>query len=70
MAKRNETDVEVKRFNATAKQFIKYNGEYLGTGDKFQVKESDVKELSKYADIDIPEERLPLDGQEGEEAGE
>lgn len=43
---------EIKTFNAIAKQFIKYGGQHLKVGDKFQVKESDVKELEMYADIE------------------
>lgn len=53
-----------KTFNAVAKQFIKYGGEYLKAGGKFQVKESDVEELSKYAEIEIPEEDETPDNQQ------
>ena len=60
-----------KTYSAIAKQFIKYNGEYLETGDKFKVKESDVEELSEYAHIEIPEETADQNpGQPGEGGGE
>lgn len=59
--KNNTTE---KTFNAVAKQFIKYGGEYLKAGGKFQVKESDVGELSKYAEIEIPEEDETPDNQQ------
>jgi hypothetical protein len=63
-----------KTFKANAKDFIKYCGEYLKPGDKFQVKESDVEELKAYAEIEIPKETTtPPDnsgeGQGGQEPG-
>lgn len=63
-------DIE-KTFNAVAKQFIKYNGEHLKAGDKFEVKESDIKELSKYAEIESleEEENQNSDGEDGEQGG-
>lgn len=73
MAKANTSNTE-KEFDAVAKQSIKYGGNYLKAEDKFKVKESDVKELSDYAEIEIPEETsTPLDnsgdGQKGQEPG-
>lgn len=59
-----------KTFNAVAKQFIKYGGEYLKAEGKFQVKESDVQELSKYAEIEIPEEDETANQENGEGAKE
>lgn len=59
-----------KTFNAVARQFIKYGGEYLKAGGKFQVKESDVEELSKYAEIEIPEEDETTNQENGEGAKE
>lgn len=56
MAKKSDTNITEKTFNAVAKQFIKYNGEHLKAGDKFQIKESDVEELSKHAEIEISKE--------------
>lgn len=69
-----ETNTE-NTFNAVAKQNIKYGGNYLKAGDKFKVKESDVKELSDYAEIKIPEEASTPpdnsgDGQKSQESGE
>lgn len=60
MAKKTDTNTSEKTFNAVAKQFIKYDGEHLKAGDKFLVKESDVEELSKYAEIEIPKEEIPV----------
>jgi len=76
MAKKSDTNTLEKTFNAVAKQFIKYDGEHLKAGDKFQVKESDVEELSKYAEIEIPKEETPVNpsngqsGQVGENGGQ
>lgn len=63
-----------KTFKAEAKDFIKYGGEHLKTGDKFQVKESDVEELKAYAEIEIPKETTsppvnPGEGEGGQEPG-
>ncbi|MCH3962991.1 MAG: hypothetical protein LKE46_01835 [Clostridium sp.] len=55
MAKKDTSTTE-KTFKAKARQFIKYNGEYLKEGQEFDVKESDVTELGRYADIEIPKE--------------
>lgn len=62
-------DIE-KTYNAVAKQFIKYGGEHLKDGDKFQVKESDVKELSNYAEIEVPEEENQDPNGEGGQQGD
>jgi len=65
MAKNNTE----KTFSAVSKEFIKYGGQHLEPGEKFKVKESEVKELSDYAEIEIPEEEIPpvnSDGKEGE----
>lgn len=71
MAKK-DTDTVGKTFKAKARQFIKYNGEHLKEGQEFDVRESDVAELGKYADIEIPkeDETPPVnpDGKEGEGA--
>lgn len=56
MVKKTDSNTAEKTFNAVAKQFIKYCGEHLKAGDKFQVKKSDVEELSNYAEIEITEE--------------
>lgn len=73
MAKGNTTNTETnveKEFDAVAKQSIKYGGEYLKAGAKFKVKESDVKEVSNYADIEIPKESDNSGtGQDGQGAG-
>ncbi|MFL0197279.1 hypothetical protein ACJDU8_17190 [Clostridium sp. WILCCON 0269] len=55
MAKK-DTNTTERMFKAKARQFIKYGGEHLKEGEEFEVKESDVTELSKYADIEIPKE--------------
>lgn len=62
VAKKNEENAdkeieknEEKTFDAIARRFIKYGGEYIEDGEKFQVKESDIEELKQYADIKIPE---------------
>lgn len=72
MAKKDANTVE-RTFKAKARQFIKYGGEHLKEDQEFEVKESDVEELSKYADIEIPKEAetppvTPPNG-EGEKAG-
>ncbi|BCZ46944.1 hypothetical protein psyc5s11_30110 [Clostridium gelidum] len=73
MATKNldKASTEEKTFKATAKQFIKYGGEHLKAGDKFQVKESDVKELNQYAEIEILEEKENQnpDGEGGQQGG-
>ncbi|MDS1004937.1 hypothetical protein P9J83_15745 [Clostridium sporogenes] len=75
MAKKDTNNTE-KTFNAVAKQFIKYGGEHLKAGDKFQIKESDIKELSMYAEIEIPKEDEnnqvfnEEDGKQGDKVGE
>lgn len=53
------TDNTEKSYKAVARQFIKYGGKFIKAEEEFQVKESDVKELKVYADIDIPEESTP-----------
>lgn len=67
MAKKPDTNTTEKTFNAVAKQFIKYDGQHLKAGAKFQVKESDVEELSKYAEIEIPKEEPPVDPNNGQD---
>lgn len=71
MAKKDtNTTTTEKSFNAVAKQHIKYGGKHLKVGDKFEVKESDAKELSDYAEIEIPQEQASGEGgQEGEGEG-
>lgn len=69
--KKADTNTTEKVFNAVAKQFIKYNGKHLKAGDKFKVNESHIKELSKYAEIEMPtEDNTSDDSGEGEKAGE
>lgn len=69
--KQTNTDViekvEETTYKAIAKQFIKYDGEFLAAGDEFQVKESDAEELKAFADIDIPKEETvpPVDPDAG-----
>ncbi|APM40484.1 hypothetical protein [Clostridium kluyveri] len=62
-----------KKYNAIARQHIKYNGAFMKTGEKFKVNEKDIEELSKYADIEIPKEaETPPStppNREGEKAG-
>ena len=76
MATKNldKASTEEKTFKATAKQFIKYDGKFIKIEEEFQVKESDVKELSNYAEIEIPKEVTPPpanpgEGQGGQEPG-
>ncbi|WP_252224298.1 MULTISPECIES: hypothetical protein [unclassified Clostridium] len=66
MAKRNENTetVEEKQYKGTAKQCIKYAGQFLNIGDKFDIAEKDVEELKQYADIE--ETEVQGEGQEGE----
>ncbi|MGN2339433.1 hypothetical protein ACTFIN_15120 [Clostridium cagae] len=69
MAKRNENTetVEEKQYKGTAKQCIKYAGQFLNIGDKFDIAEKDVEELKQYADIEeIEETEVQGEGQEGE----
>ena len=72
MAKKDTNTIE-RTFKAKTMQFIKYGGEHLKEGEEFEVKESDVEELSKYAEIEIPKEaeNPPTNppGKEGEGAG-
>ncbi|WP_446897435.1 DUF7210 family protein [Clostridium sp. LBM24168] len=72
MAKKDTSTTE-KTFKAKARRFIKYNGEHLKEGQEFDIRESDVAELSKYADIEIPKEaeNTPTNppGGEGEKEG-
>lgn len=72
MAKGDKNTAAEVTYNAVAKQFIKYGGEHLKAGDKFKVKESDVEELSSFAEIEIPaaDETQNSNGQEGESGGE
>lgn len=59
-----------KKFNATAKQQIKYNKSFIRAGEKFKVNEDDVEELKKYADIEILEQKQNDDENTNEEDGE
>lgn len=69
MAKNDKNTTSEATYNAVSKQFIKYGGEHLKPEDKFQVKESDVKELSNYAEIEIPKEITPPPANSGEGEG-
>ena len=55
-----------KKLRGTAKQHIKYGGEYFAAGEEFDVDEKDVEELKQYADIKI--EETPANDQESDEA--
>ncbi|HDK7138935.1 hypothetical protein FDB72_10400 [Clostridium botulinum] len=44
--------VEEKIFKAKAKQYIKYAGTHIKIDEEFQVKECDLEELRKYAEIE------------------
>lgn len=76
--KNENTEVKkVKQYKGTAKQCIKYAGEYLNIGDKFDIKEKDIEELKQYADIEaieievLPESDSEKDGDgEGKKEGE
>ncbi|GAA0735680.1 hypothetical protein [Clostridium oceanicum] len=77
MAKNKKNTTE-KTFNAVAKQYIKYGGKHIKTGEKFKVNESDVKELGKYSEIEVIEEdkfnqednKGNEENEEGENGGE
>lgn len=69
MAKNDKNTTSEVTYNAEAKQFIKYGGEHLKPGDEFQVKESDVKELSNYAEIEIPKEETPTNPEGTQQGG-
>lgn len=43
-------------YKAKASKFIKYEGKFINEGEDFEVKISDVEEMKKHADIDIPKE--------------
>ncbi len=69
MAKRNENKetIEGKQYKGTARQCIKYSGQFLNIGDKFYIAEKDVEELKRYADIEeIEAAEVQGEGQEGE----
>lgn len=59
-----------KKFNAIAKQQIKYNKSFIKSGEKFKVNEDDVEELKKYADIEIPEQQQNDDENNNKEDGD
>ncbi|APQ75525.1 hypothetical protein [Clostridium botulinum] len=44
--------VEEKTFKAKAKQYIKYGGKHIKIDEEFEVKECDLEELRKYAEIE------------------
>ncbi|WP_061310213.1 hypothetical protein [Clostridium botulinum] len=48
--------VEEKTLKAKAKQYIKYGGKHIKIDEEFEVKECDLEELRKYAEIEIPKE--------------
>ena len=43
-------------YKAKATKFIKYGGKFINEGEEFEVKISDVEEMKKHADIEIPKE--------------
>lgn len=70
----DKTTTNEKTFKAIARQFIKYDGEFIKSEEEFQVKESDVDELKVYAEIEIPKEDTTPptnigEGQGGQESG-
>ena len=48
-----------------AKHWVKYNGEWHGTGETFSIDEADAEEMKQFADI-VDDE--PADTQESEHA--
>lgn len=49
---KDENVEEEKVSKAKAKQYIKYGGKHIKIGEEFEVKECDLKELRKYAEIE------------------
>ncbi|MBU5227848.1 hypothetical protein KQI36_14530 [Clostridium senegalense] len=47
-----DENVEEKVFKARAKQCIKYSGKHIKIDEEFDVKECDLEELRKYAEIE------------------
>ena len=43
-------------YKAKASKFIKYGGKFINEGEEFEVKISDVEEMKKHAEIEIPKE--------------
>lgn len=50
--KENTETPKIKQYKGTTKQFIKYGGQFLNVGDKFDIDEKDVEELRQYAEIE------------------
>ncbi|ACQ54463.1 hypothetical protein HYH82_06720 [Clostridium botulinum] len=48
----DENVEEKKVFKAKAKQYIKYGGKHIKVDEDFEVKECDLEELRKYAEIE------------------
>ncbi|KOR24193.1 hypothetical protein [Clostridium sp. L74] len=48
----DESVDEKKVFKAKAKQYIKYGGKHIKINEEFEVKECDLGELKKYAEIE------------------
>ncbi|NFC27834.1 hypothetical protein EXM98_04075 [Clostridium botulinum] len=48
----DENVEEKKVFKAKAKQCIKYGGKHIKVNEDFEVKECDLEELRKYAEIE------------------
>jgi len=59
---------KIKKYNGTAKQFIKYAGQFIKVGEKFDIEEKDIEELGQYADIEETEVEATSydDGEDGE----
>ncbi|CAL83892.1 hypothetical protein FDF29_06515 [Clostridium botulinum] len=51
----DENVEEKKVFKAKAKQYIKYGGKHIKVDEDFEVKECDLEELRKYAEIEEDE---------------
>lgn len=49
---KDENVEEKKVFKARAKQCIKYAGQHIKINEEFEVKECDLEELRKYAEIE------------------
>lgn len=65
MAKGNKEELKENLYNAKALVYIKYDNEDYKPGNKFEVRESDVKELKEngYAKV----EETPINKTDGEE---
>lgn len=73
MAKQKTDNTEevkkIKQYKGTAKQFIKYAGQFIKVGEKFDIEEKDVEELGQYADIEVIEIEVPPES-DGDKTGD